>query len=83
MTTQASYRPIIQKWPSPAEFGADLGIKDAHVRTFKMRDSIPADYWERIVEAAIKRGISGVTVAVLARIAAKRKRKKSRSHKNT
>ena len=38
-----------------------LGVPDSHVRVMKARNSIPADYWSRIVKAAEDRGIDGVS----------------------
>jgi hypothetical protein len=38
-----------------------LSVDESHVRTMKARDSIPPEYWGRIVDAAQSLGIEGVT----------------------
>lgn len=48
-----SFRSIIERWPSAEKFGADLGLKyPSHARVMKVRNSIPASYWPRVLEAA-------------------------------
>lgn len=70
LTQTHSYRPIITMWPSVKAFGLDLGTTPDHARVMKMRDSIPAMYWSRLVHAAVKHGFHGVTYEVLAQIEA-------------
>lgn len=48
---------IIDRWPSPKAFGDDLGVKLSHVHVMKVRGSIPARRWPRVVEAAKARSI--------------------------
>lgn len=58
---------LIDLW-SPAELAADLGLPDATiVRMWKYRQSIPAEYDTRIVEAARKRKFR-VSFELLARL---------------
>jgi hypothetical protein len=38
-----------------------LSLPESHIRTMKARDSIPAEYWGQIIEAAAKAGIRGVS----------------------
>lgn len=48
---------IIDCWPSPKAFGDDIGVKLSHVHVMKVRGSIPARRWPRVVEAARARDI--------------------------
>jgi len=61
---------IIALWPHIRSLAEDLGVKEASVRKWKDRDSIPAEYWLPLVAAAERRGIPGVTLELLAQIAA-------------
>lgn len=45
---------------APIVSGA-LGIPDSHVRTMKARNSIPVEYWERVIDLAAAQGVEGVT----------------------
>jgi hypothetical protein len=64
---------VMAKWPTDSDFARDIGLKHpSHAQTMKVRGSIPAAYWSKIVAAAKARGIKGVTLEVLARIAADR-----------
>jgi hypothetical protein len=58
---------IIEKWPSASEMARDLGLRrPSHGTVIKMRGSIPVQYWTRLVAAAERRGIKGVTLEALA-----------------
>jgi len=60
MTQDATPRTaaeIIDCWPSPKVFGDDIGVKLSHVHVMKVRGSIPARRWPRVVEAARARSI--------------------------
>jgi hypothetical protein len=70
MTTADSFAAIIELWPSAAELSRDLTyVKEVTVRAWKVR-GIPAEYWAEIATAALARGIRGVTIKRLARLAA-------------
>lgn len=63
-----SVRDIIEKWPSAAEMARDLGLRrPAHGAMMKMRGSIPSQHWPRLVDAAARRGLEGVTFETLAK----------------
>ncbi|WP_339862307.1 hypothetical protein [Paremcibacter congregatus] len=47
---------IISLWPSVGEFAADIGEKESTCRGWKLRNSIPAKYWQKIIVAAEGRG---------------------------
>ncbi|MPZ36647.1 MAG: hypothetical protein GEU95_01065 [Rhizobiales bacterium] len=61
---------VMAKWPTDADFARDIGVKPTHAQTMKVRDSIPPGYWPAVVVAAAKRNIQGLTLEVLAKIAA-------------
>lgn len=52
---------------------ADLGVKSSLIAVWKHRNSIPSEHWAGTVASAGKRGIEGVTLEVMARLAASRK----------
>lgn len=68
-----TYADIIGLWPSAEALGDDIGESGVTVRAWRNRNSIPAYRWLDIVEAADARGIAGITLDVLASIAAKRR----------
>lgn len=65
-----SFRDVIELWPSIGEFAEDIGVKYVTGQLMKHRDSIDADHWVAVVEAAKRRGFKGVTYEALARIRA-------------
>jgi hypothetical protein len=65
-----TFADIIAAWPSAEEFGRDIGVSGVTARAMRNRNSIAAQYWRRIVRAAEVRGISGVTLELLAALAA-------------
>ncbi|WP_425404600.1 hypothetical protein [Hwanghaeella sp.] len=64
-----THADIIALWPSTADLSALLGVSAQVVRKWKMRDSIPCEYWSPIVADAANRGIDGVSLEALARYA--------------
>lgn len=46
-------------------FAKTIGKPASHVRTMKARNSIPLEYWPKIVAAASRRQIRGVTYRAL------------------
>jgi hypothetical protein len=67
MTT---YPEIIDRWPSLTTYASDIGVRYGTAQVMRYRGSIPARYWKRVVAAASKRGIEGVTLDLLASIEA-------------
>jgi len=45
-----------------------LRIPDTHVRTLKARDSVPTEYWPKLIEAAPKHDIQGIDYPALLRM---------------
>lgn len=68
-----SFDELIGLWPTAEAFAQDLGISGQHARAMKRRNNIDQKYWVGVVEAAIKRGFSGVDYEVLARISAQKR----------
>jgi hypothetical protein len=66
-----TFSAIIDLWPEPAPvtFAADLGEEAGTCRQWRTRNTIPPRVWKRTVEAAATRGLGGVTLDVLAKIA--------------
>ena len=51
-----SFTEIVGLWPSPDAMAVELGAKVETVRKWRQRDSIPAEWWLAIVEAASRQG---------------------------
>ncbi len=64
-----TFTQIIDAWPSRVVFAADCRVETGLVNQWRRRDSIPSIYWLTIVEAAIVRGIGGITYELLAQLA--------------
>lgn len=65
-----TFAAIINAWESPGQLAEDLGEEPGTVRQWRNRDTLPDRVWKATVEAAERRGIAGVTLEVLADIAA-------------
>lgn len=74
-----SYKAVIDAWADRAAFAADLGIKPSLANVWFHRDSLPSEHWNRVVSMATERGIKGVTLELLARLAAEKKPRLSES----
>lgn len=68
-----TFADIINLWPKPAPvtLGGDLGELPVTVRAWRTRNVLPDRTWKAAVEHARRRGIEGVTLEVLADIAAR------------
>jgi hypothetical protein len=64
---------VIARWPTTRAFARDAGCSPALVRQWRHRNSVPAQYWPRIVEGAARRSIILVDLALLAQLAARRR----------
>ena len=64
-----SFAAIVGLWPTAEQLAADLGVPGVTVRQWRNRDSIPANRWAEVANAAAARGFSGVTAELMARIA--------------
>lgn len=68
-----TFADVINLWPSTGELAGDIGVTTLVVRQMRNRDSIDSAYWAALVAGAQKRQIEGVTLELLAHLAAKRK----------
>jgi len=68
-----TFADIIDLWPKPAPvtLAADLGEQPGTVRQWRNRSVLPDRVWKATVESAERREIPGVTLEVLAEIAAR------------
>lgn len=55
-----------------AVFAADVGVPYASAQSMKGRDAINPIYWPRIIRAAERRGVDGVTYEALVQMYAQR-----------
>jgi hypothetical protein len=78
-----SNQEILGAWPSLNSVAGDLGQRPGTVRMWKARDVIPPEFWEDLVAASIRRGIAGVTLELLARLAARNRRGGGATPKDT
>ncbi len=62
-----SFRNIIGLWGKPDSLAADIGAKDATVRKWRQRDSIPGEWWYAISRTKMAKQ-NGVTVERMAEI---------------
>jgi hypothetical protein len=64
MLPQASgcrtHADIIDLWPSRDLLAKDLRIPSATVRSWRVRNNIPADVWDAMVTASLKHGVTGL-----------------------
>lgn len=67
-----TFADVLALWPSLSELATDLGVPYGVAKQWRMRNSIPAEYWQALTAAARDRGIEGITADVLADIAARR-----------
>lgn len=66
-----THAEILGLWPSLNDVANDVGARIVAVRKWRARNNIPAEYWLPLVQAAHRRNIRGVTLEILARIAAR------------
>lgn len=61
---------IINKWPSAEDLALDLGVSENTVLSWKQRRRLPGSHDVKLVQSAEKRGISGITFELLAKLRA-------------
>lgn len=66
-----TFADVISLWPTASAYADDIGILGVTARAWKAR-GIPAEYWQKTVAAARERGLRGVSLTLLARLAAER-----------
>lgn len=62
---------IIDAFGGPTAFAIVVGTTQQNATNMKARGTIPASFFRAIVDAAVERNIQGVTLDVLADLAAK------------
>ena len=61
-----NHSKIISLWPTVGEFANDIGEKETTCRGWKLRDSIPSKYWQKIIDAAKPRDFEEkITITIL------------------
>lgn len=70
MTDLATFRSIIELWPSREAMAADIGAGASTVSKWWQRDSIPADWWTSVLRAD-RVAAAGITAETLTRLAAR------------
>lgn len=68
-----TFAEVVNAFGGPARFAEAIGIPAFHAQTMKTRDSIPATYWSDVVEAAKQARIKGISLELLAEIAAEKR----------
>lgn len=57
---------IFDLWPSASDLARDIGLlRESHGTVMRHRGRIPVRHWPRLMEAAEKRGIEGLSYEVL------------------
>jgi hypothetical protein len=67
-----TFKDIIDKWPSIQELAAEVGVSKEAVRKWRERKKIPPLHWFVIEQAAMRRGLTGITAAAMASIKRRR-----------
>ena len=62
---------IIDRFGGPTAFAFIVGTTQQNATNMKARGTIPASFFRAIVDAAVERNIEGLTLDVLADLAAK------------
>lgn len=70
MTDLASFRSIIELWPSREAMAAELGAGAPAVSKWWQRDSVPAEWWSAILATDVAAG-AALTADLLTRLAAR------------
>lgn len=71
VTLMLTYTDIIARWPKPSisTFARDIGVAYVTAQQMSQHDRINSRHWKRIVLAARRRGLPGITYDILADIA--------------
>lgn len=68
-----TFAAVIDSWPdpSPVTLADDIGEEAGTVRQWRSRNTLPPRVWVAIVAAAGRRGVAGISLECLARLAEK------------
>jgi len=64
-----NFQELIDAWPNMRILAEDLNINHSTVLKWRQRNSIPADFWLTLIEAARRRRIRHINALVLTKIA--------------
>ncbi len=67
-----TFADVVSLWPSITAFANDVGASPDRARKWVARESIPAEWFTSVTDAAHKRGHWQITADLLARISARR-----------
>ena len=70
MTDFATFRSIIELWPSREAMAADVGAGLWAVRKWLTRNSIPSEWWSAVLATEVA-ARAGVTAEILTALAAR------------
>lgn len=63
-----TFNDVIELWPSVSDLASDLAVPYGVAKQWRRRNSIPADRWASLIDAARSRGFA-ITADALAEIA--------------
>lgn len=52
------FRNIISRWPSVADFAADIGVEENTAKQMRTRNRVNGRYWLSMIEGASTRGFA-------------------------
>lgn len=64
-----SFTDIVDLWGPADVLAAEVGVKPASVRKWRQRQSIPANYWMKVVRSPVAVA-AGITIEEMAKLAA-------------
>lgn len=68
-----TFSDLVERFGGAAKMAPEIGELPNTIRQWVARGSIPARYWQKIIEAARRLNVRGVTYADLAEISTRRK----------
>jgi len=68
-----THAAICELWENDRAMATDVGASPFVTQKWRLRDSIPGEWWQAVVDAAGRRGFSAVTLDQLAAIASKKR----------
>jgi hypothetical protein len=72
-TSLKTFTAVCELWPNIQSLADDMGVPYTTAQSWKNRDTIPAPAWQRLLRAANKRNIPGLSVELFAKLAGRAK----------
>ena len=69
MPSHMTHAQMLALWPRRSDLARALSISYPTIQSWELRDNIPEQHWESLVELAAAEGVPGITIGAL-RIAA-------------